>query len=237
MIGSWWRPFSIASWWALTLKLQILHEVSKRCVMVSFFGYICPRWWTYVSSILQQSNNITFKSLIVIIQCHKELVGISGFVSLFIWHSDTENTRLSTDACASHCVNLVIVGADNGLSPVWHQAIIWTNAGSSAIGLLRTNSVKFASKYKYFPLRTFAWKYRLQSGGHFLSLNAIALIRAGVVIKRASFTWWRHHETFSALLALCAGDSPVTDEFPAQRPMTQSFDGFFYLRLNKQLSK
>ena len=31
-------------------------------------------------------------------------------------------------------------------------------------------------------------------------------------------------ETFSALLALCAGNSPVTSEFPAQRPVTQSFD-------------
>ena len=42
-------------------------------------------------------------------------------------------------------------------------------------------------------------------------------------------------ETFSALLALCAGNSPVTGEFPAQRPVTRSFDVFFDLRLNKQL--
>ena len=40
-------------------------------------------------------------------------------------------------------------------------------------------------------------------------------------------------ETFSALLALCAGNSPVTGEFLAQRPVTRSFDGFFYRRLNK----
>ena len=38
-------------------------------------------------------------------------------------------------------------------------------------------------------------------------------------------------ETFSALLALCAGNSPVTGEFPAQRPVTQSIDVFFDLRL------
>ena len=44
-------------------------------------------------------------------------------------------------------------------------------------------------------------------------------------------------ETFSALLALCAGNSPVTGEFPAQRPVTQSFDVFFDLRPNKRLSK
>ena len=29
-------------------------------------------------------------------------------------------------------------------------------------------------------------------------------------------------ETFPALLAICAGNSPVTDEFPAQRPVTRS---------------
>ena len=50
--------------------------------------------------------------------------------------------------------------------------------------------------------------------------------------------WWRHQmETFSALLAICAGNSPVTGEFPAQRPVTQSFDVFFDLCLNKPLSK
>ena len=31
-------------------------------------------------------------------------------------------------------------------------------------------------------------------------------------------------ETFSALLAICAGNSTVTGEYPAQRPVMQSFD-------------
>ena len=44
-------------------------------------------------------------------------------------------------------------------------------------------------------------------------------------------------ETFSALLALCAGNSPVTSEFPSQRPVTWNFDVFFHLCLNKRLSK
>ena len=44
--------------------------------------------------------------------------------------------------------------------------------------------------------------------------------------------WWRHQmETFSALLAICAGNSPVPGE------VTRSFDVFFDLRLNKRLSK
>ena len=44
-------------------------------------------------------------------------------------------------------------------------------------------------------------------------------------------------ETFSALLAICTGNSLVTGEFPAQRPVTWSFDVFFELQLNKRLSK
>ena len=44
-------------------------------------------------------------------------------------------------------------------------------------------------------------------------------------------------ETFSTLLALCAGNSPVTGEFPAQRPVTRSFGVFSDLHLNKRLSK
>ena len=51
-------------------------------------------------------------------------------------------------------------------------------------------------------------------------------------------TWWRHQmEIFSALLALCAGNSPVTGEFHAQRPVMRNFDVFFDLRLNKLLGK
>ena len=56
--------------------------------------------------------------------------------------------------------------------------------------------------------------------------------------ERRKHPWWRHQmETFSALLALCAGNSLVTGEFPVQRPVARSFDVFFYLRLNKRLGK
>ena len=47
-------------------------------------------------------------------------------------------------------------------------------------------------------------------------------------------SWWRHQMgMFYALLALCAGNSPVI----AQRPVTRSFDVFFDLPLNKRLHK
>ena len=39
-------------------------------------------------------------------------------------------------------------------------------------------------------------------------------------------------ETFSALLAICAGNSPASGEFLAQRTVMRSFDVFFDLCLN-----
>ena len=57
-------------------------------------------------------------------------------------------------------------------------------------------------------------------------------------VQHIQIALWRHQmETSSASLNLRAGNSPVTGEFPAQRPVTQSFDVSFDLCLNKQLSK
>ena len=57
-------------------------------------------------------------------------------------------------------------------------------------------------------------------------------------LKNCMHMTWRHQmETSSALLAICAGNSPVRGEFPAQRPVTWKFDVFFDLRPNKRLSK
>ena len=41
-------------------------------------------------------------------------------------------------------------------------------------------------------------------------------------------------EVFSALLAICARNSPVPGEFPAQKSVTRTFDVFFDLRPNKR---
>ena len=52
------------------------------------------------------------------------------------------------------------------------------------------------------------------------------------MVLNSFVTWWRHQmEPFSALLAFCAGKSPVTSEFPSQSPVTRSFNVFFDLCL------
>ena len=57
--------------------------------------------------------------------------------------------------------------------------------------------------------------------------------------RETESTAWRRNqmETFSAILTLCAWNSPATGEFPSQRPVKRSFDVFFDLRPNKRLGK
>ena len=59
-----------------------------------------------------------------------------------------------------------------------------------------------------------------------------------IISGSAVHLWWRHQmETISALLAICARNSPVAGEIPTQGPVMRSFDVFYDLRLNKRLSK
>ena len=60
----------------------------------------------------------------------------------------------------------------------------------------------------------------------------------GQVLFLSLVSWWRHQmKTFSALLALCTGNSPLTGEFPSKRPATWSFYVFFDLHLSERRSK
>ena len=78
----------------------------------------------------------------------------------------------------------------------------------------------------------------LATGLYFETFLATGTNITYVMYKVNNMPRWRHQmETFSALLAICVVNSPVPGEFPAQRPVTRSFDVFFDLRLNKRLSK
>ena len=76
------------------------------------------------------------------------------------------------------------------------------------------------------------------SNNYFIDKHVSGKKDVGTDGGRFYSSWWRHQmKIFPALLAICAGNSPVTGEFPAQRPVTRSFDIFYDLRLNKRLSK
>ena len=73
-----------------------------------------------------------------------------------------------------------------------------------------------------------------------LTKNEISAVFEKILSKyfsRMIIKWLRRYmEIFFALLAICAGNSPVTGEFPVQKPVTRKCDIFFDLSLNKQLS-
>ena len=92
-----------------------------------------------------------------------------------------------------------------------------------ATSFWRNNDVIIAPRVRWDPVYSmiFSWFNTLMSGDAYTCMSR-----------------WRHQmETFSALLAICAGKSPVPGEFPTQRPVTRSFDVFFDRRPNKRLSK
>ena len=71
---------------------------------------------------------------------------------------------------------------------------------------------------------------------HVTGSELIIALPANVHIPRWNISrpWWCHQmETFAALLAIGAEHSPVTGEFPFQRPVTRSFN----VRMNRRLSK
>ena len=63
-----------------------------------------------------------------------------------------------------------------------------------------------------------------------ISLHTTWLLYKKYMITSSNGTIYR-------ITGLCAGNSPVTGEFPSQRPVTWSFYVFLDLRLNKQLNK
>ena len=97
------------------------------------------------------------------------------------------------------CVSkLTIIGSDNGLSPDWRQAIIWTNAGILSIGLSGTNFSEIVIKINAF---SFKEMYLKMSSGKWrpscLSLNVlnihdVALYFAYLYLDLTASTpsWW-----------------------------------------------
>ena len=93
-----------------------------------------------------------------------------------------------------------------------------------------------------YPWLNRRWNVSLEEAQEDVRRKALQTTKCTVKLRhkkaRKTYTWWRHQmESFSALLAICAGNTPVTGEFPTQWPLTRSFDVFFHLRLNKRLSK
>ena len=109
-----------------------------------------------------------------------------------------------------------------------HTAIMLTDVGENDSGIACiVSSVLCTYVYSLCPMQTITY----------LEWNECSKsILASWYSHKMS--WWRQQmETFSALLAICAGNSPVPSEFLTQRPVTRSFGVCFDLLLNNRLSK
>ena len=110
------------------------------------------------------------------------------------------------------------------LDPIDNQAKTYLLVDENILGwLVHWMFIKIAIEFTPYPWKTY------------IKINCKYILNNVNVTK---ISWWRHQmEIFSALLAICAGNSPVTGEFPTQRPVTRSFDVYFDLRPNERLSK
>ena len=94
----------------------------------------------------------------------------------------------------------------------------------------------FHSRWRLLHVEILTWLAMSSPKGMVRLCNALKHNSAKLKRWQLEESWWRHQmEAFSALLAIYAGNSPVTGEFPAQRPVTQSVGVFFDLRPNKGL--
>ena len=62
-------------------------------------------------------------------------------ITLSVWYilNSCDIQIISPHCCIYVSMNQVNIGSDNGLAPVWCQAVVWTNVGLLSIGYLGTN--------------------------------------------------------------------------------------------------
>ena len=92
-----------------------------------------------------------------------------------------------------------------------------------------TSGITIEPTTLYLPVpqsNTLSYRVRLDcSSKQFPNKNLWNRLYYIILMPASALTWWRHQmETFSALLALCEGNTPITGEFPSQRPVTRGFD-------------
>ena len=112
---------------------------------------ICPskaHHFNYLPYIISKIKDITKSKYIFVCSAKQSTESRSLTAQNFNVVSDvlTHWGRV-THICAN---KLIIIGSDNGLSPGWRQAIIWTNDGILLIGPLGTNFIEISIKILTF---------------------------------------------------------------------------------------
>ena len=127
-----------------------------------------PKWIFCVSNMNGKTYRLSYVLIILRVLCYLASLEMGLWILRFHKPCLTHWGRVP-HICVS---KLNIISSDNGLSPGWHQAIIWTNVGILLIGPLGTNFSEIAIDiHIHFHSRKCIWKYRLENGGHFVSTS------------------------------------------------------------------
>ena len=79
--------------------------------------------------------------------------------------------------CMNGLVNYVtIIGSDNGLSPIIHLIVLWTNTGLLSIKQLGTKFNNIEPNYKHNLSKRSIWMYRLSNCNDFVQATVTKLV-------------------------------------------------------------
>ena len=131
-------------------------------------------------------------------------------------------------------LNWVIIGSDNGLSPVRRQAIIWTNAGILLIGPLGTNFSEILIGIQTFSLKKLHMKTSSAKWRQFcLGLNELIVMTSwhGNSFRSISPLWGDstgHRWLLSQKTGLWWGEPSVTSGILPQKTSDSGLWCFIY---------
>ena len=147
-----WKHILIKSY----SKFIIFH--SRKCICKCHLqngGY-------FVSATMQLMTIANSKLHLTSRQVHSPFVHISQWFSKGVdqnWGCEIVCGLTHWGRVTHICVgNLTTIGSDNGLSPGWRQATIWTTAGILLIGTLGTNFSAILSEIPTFSFKKFRFK-------------------------------------------------------------------------------
>ena len=113
-----------------------------------------------------------------------------------------------------------------------HVLVFRTNPKYIDVDALQSHVLVFRTIPKYIDVNALQSRVLVfRTIPKYIDVDAL---QSHVLVFRSIPRWCHQMKTFSVLLALCAGNSPVTGDFPSQRPVTLSSDISFDLYLNKR---
>ena len=143
---------------------------------------------------------------------HCKVINCHHIVNLFFCGNGYNKGTASSSIYYLHCTRVIMFQKINDQRQNWNDAVIcYVNVHS----IITQQVVNL-----FLIILSVLWI--------FIATENRGSFYAEIPISQYVETWWRHQmETFSALLDLCARNSPVIGEFPSLKPVTRSFSVFF----------